>query len=332
MKAIVGRAAHVALPILLLLQFNKFVYAVTYQYILFGDSLTDTGNVFQESGIPDPAIYYKGRFTNGPNWVDYLNATLSSKHTVQIFNYAYGAGVACPRYLNTTKFPYGRDSANQTATFLADLARGKILTGKDTRHISISWFAANDMSVGMEQALMGGRSMAAAGAEIVSNLVSCLTQHVAALAAAGVHEVVLIPQSPVQTSPLVPPAFRAFVAQLVGSVDVALVQAVAAVNAQLEAAPPGSPASRAHVYLLGDSKWMARLLPAIQPPFKYTTGVQCLTNPDAMALTATVRVCDRPNDYAFYDHLHPTTLYHRWFALNALLPRLQLFRLAPRDV
>jgi len=32
----------------------------------FGDSLTDTGN------LPAPPPYYQGRFSNGPNWADYL--------------------------------------------------------------------------------------------------------------------------------------------------------------------------------------------------------------------------------------------------------------------
>ncbi|KAG2441311.1 hypothetical protein HYH02_009904 [Chlamydomonas schloesseri] len=246
----------------------------------------------------------------------------------------------------STKFRNGRDSSNQTATFLADLAKGKLPRGGGssgggkgaTRRISLSWFAANDISVVLEAALLSGRSPAAAGAEVVPNLVACLVQHARALAAAGVAEVVLFPQSPLQTSPLVPEVFRPFVAGLVDQIDVALARAVAALNAQLEAqalaaAPAGSAAATPpHVYLLGDSKWMGRLLSSIQPPFKYTTGVHCLRNPAPMSLGANVTICERPNDYAFYDGLHPTTFYHRWFALQGLLPRLQLFRLAPRDV
>eukprot|EP00198_Chlamydomonas_reinhardtii_P005649 XP_001694985.1 predicted protein [Chlamydomonas reinhardtii] len=119
-----------------------------YQYVIFGDSVTDTGNVFRDGGVPDPLIYYKGRFTNGPNWVDYLNQSLSAKHKVQIFNYATGGGVACSFNLNNTRYPYARDAVNQTGNFLADLARGKVPTTKYTRRISVSWFAANDITVG----------------------------------------------------------------------------------------------------------------------------------------------------------------------------------------
>jgi phospholipase/lecithinase/hemolysin len=43
--------------------------------VAFGDSLSDTGNVFAATGGTQPAPpsdYYQGRFTNGPNWVEYL--------------------------------------------------------------------------------------------------------------------------------------------------------------------------------------------------------------------------------------------------------------------
>jgi phospholipase/lecithinase/hemolysin len=45
------------------------------QLFVFGDSLSDTGNVFDASGDtfpPENLGYFNGRFSNGPNWVDYL--------------------------------------------------------------------------------------------------------------------------------------------------------------------------------------------------------------------------------------------------------------------
>lgn len=42
--------------------------------IVFGDSLSDTGNVFAATGglAPPSPAFYQGRFSNGPNWVDFL--------------------------------------------------------------------------------------------------------------------------------------------------------------------------------------------------------------------------------------------------------------------
>jgi phospholipase/lecithinase/hemolysin len=44
------------------------------QMYVFGDSVSDTGNVFDFTGgaIPPSPPYFDGRFSNGPLWVDYL--------------------------------------------------------------------------------------------------------------------------------------------------------------------------------------------------------------------------------------------------------------------
>ena len=42
--------------------------------VIFGDSLSDTGNVAIATGgaLPNPTLYFQGRFSNGPIWVDTL--------------------------------------------------------------------------------------------------------------------------------------------------------------------------------------------------------------------------------------------------------------------
>ena len=53
------------------------VHAQTYsKLVVFGDSLSDTGNVFRLSGgtVPASPPYYQGRFSNGPIWIDDLAA------------------------------------------------------------------------------------------------------------------------------------------------------------------------------------------------------------------------------------------------------------------
>jgi thermolabile hemolysin len=44
------------------------------QVVIFGDSLSDNGNLvlIDDQPEPDPSIYYMGRFSNGPVWVEYL--------------------------------------------------------------------------------------------------------------------------------------------------------------------------------------------------------------------------------------------------------------------
>jgi thermolabile hemolysin len=41
------------------------------QFVVFGDSLSDNGNTLVAAGVPQPP-YFEGRWTDGPNWVDYF--------------------------------------------------------------------------------------------------------------------------------------------------------------------------------------------------------------------------------------------------------------------
>lgn len=59
------------------------------QLVVFGDSLSDTGNVFAatENEFPPPSFgYFNGRFTNGFNWIDYLARDLGIANPTPIFN------------------------------------------------------------------------------------------------------------------------------------------------------------------------------------------------------------------------------------------------------
>ncbi|MBN3924370.1 SGNH/GDSL hydrolase family protein [Nostoc sp. NMS4] len=51
---------------------------------VFGDSLSDTGNIYNATGktYPQSPPYFKGRFSDGPLWVDYLGNKLGLKPTL----------------------------------------------------------------------------------------------------------------------------------------------------------------------------------------------------------------------------------------------------------
>lgn len=61
------------------------------QFYVFGDSLSDIGNVYQASkgNIPASPPYYKGRYSNGPVWVEYLASQLKLTSNLDN-NFAYG--------------------------------------------------------------------------------------------------------------------------------------------------------------------------------------------------------------------------------------------------
>ena len=61
--------------------------------IVFGDSLSDTGNAAKATGIPQ-APYFAGRFSDGPVWVEDVAAALGEKVTAVLkggTNFAFGS-------------------------------------------------------------------------------------------------------------------------------------------------------------------------------------------------------------------------------------------------
>ncbi|MEB3177912.1 MAG: SGNH/GDSL hydrolase family protein [Nostocaceae cyanobacterium] len=77
---------------LLSMVFPLKVAAQEYDDIyVFGDSLSDTGNVFNTTGglVPPSPTYFNGRFSNGPVWVEYLASDLGLRFNPNN-NFAFG--------------------------------------------------------------------------------------------------------------------------------------------------------------------------------------------------------------------------------------------------
>ncbi|MBA2649497.1 MAG: SGNH/GDSL hydrolase family protein [Legionella sp.] len=78
------------------LLFSGFVYASPiHNIVVFGDSLSDNGNLFahMEEQLPPSPPYYDGRFSNGPVWVEYLTRFLLPKQPGHMLNYAFGGAM-----------------------------------------------------------------------------------------------------------------------------------------------------------------------------------------------------------------------------------------------
>jgi phospholipase/lecithinase/hemolysin len=74
------------------------------QVVFFGDSLSDTGNLYAATGIPVSPPYYQGRFSNGPLWTEILAGSLGRSATPSLFggtNFAW-AGATVVDYLRPT--------------------------------------------------------------------------------------------------------------------------------------------------------------------------------------------------------------------------------------
>lgn len=81
---------------LILFIFCSSLYAGTIKdIVIFGDSLSDDGNLYQVLRIlPKSPPYYQGRFSNGPTWAEYVGQYFYRKSFVGYANYAYGGATA----------------------------------------------------------------------------------------------------------------------------------------------------------------------------------------------------------------------------------------------
>lgn len=129
----------------ILFTFLQAANAITIDKIIaLGDSLSDNGNVFATTSsahktIPQIPIipkepYYQGRFTNGPVWVEDLAQTLN----VPLVDYAYGGSWAESIIDSQQLFPF--DLATQVTNYLTSAATDY---HKD-QHLYTIWTGNND--------------------------------------------------------------------------------------------------------------------------------------------------------------------------------------------
>ncbi len=92
-----------ALTAVILLSFTPTARADSFSAVfVYGDSLSDNGNLHSAVGLPPPP-YYNGRFSNGPVAVEQLAAQL----VAPLFDFAWGGA--------TTGVGNGGDGGSQTS-------------------------------------------------------------------------------------------------------------------------------------------------------------------------------------------------------------------------
>jgi thermolabile hemolysin len=102
------------------------------EIVIFGDSLSDNGNLvfIENQPEPDPELYFQGRFSNGPVWVEYLAdpQRLNTPLTDRAIGGAQSGGfiglnVQVPAYIETA------DSPSPNALFIIWIGGNDFLNG-----------------------------------------------------------------------------------------------------------------------------------------------------------------------------------------------------------
>ena len=115
MVSIIKKTMKAFFILILLVFFASNSSAVTFdEIVIFGDSLSDNGNLvfIENQPEPDPELYYQGRFSNGPVWVEYLadaqhlNVSLTDRALGGAQSGGFiGLNVQIPAYVTTADSP-----------------------------------------------------------------------------------------------------------------------------------------------------------------------------------------------------------------------------------
>ncbi|MFQ4141737.1 SGNH/GDSL hydrolase family protein [Chlorogloeopsis sp. ULAP02] len=114
---------------------------------IFGDSLSDIGNKFKNTGRVSPPSppYFQGRYSNGPIWVEYLSSNLGLNHQ-QINNFAYGGATTLNSTVNEIpgvlaqvySLTNAHQKVNPNALYILWAGANDYLSGATDSHASIS--------------------------------------------------------------------------------------------------------------------------------------------------------------------------------------------------
>jgi thermolabile hemolysin len=246
---------------------------------VFGDSLSDTGNLFRLSGGYPPPPYFEGRFSNGRLWVEQLAGALGMEIAAGD-NYAVGGATTgfnnSNDGLNGGDYPGLLDEiASFTTTRTAAEAQGALF---------VVWAGANDFFA----ALATGQ----APAELIGNGVGNTVQAIQQLWQSGARHILV---ANVPDLGLTPYALGLNIGAPVTQLSAAYNQVL---NSALDSlASAGIPTIRVDAF--------ATLRTMVTQPAQF--GFTNVTDP-------LMYVGGNPAEFLFWDPVHPTTNGHAVFA------------------
>jgi len=269
----------------LLLALGGSAQAFAYSAVIsFGDSLSDSGNIsLLNPGFP-LAPYAPGHFSNGPVWIETFSAGLGLSS-----NPSFGGGTNYALGGSVTGAPL---SSSIPLTSQAGLYLTNVAGAADPNALYVVWGGGNDVRLGN-----------------IGSSVSNIGSIVAALAGAGAQNFMV---ANLPNIGLTPEAQAGGPAQVAGATFLS-----STFNAQLAAAIPGWETTYG-IDIIELDVW-GFLNNVITNP-----GLFGITNTTAACFTGTTgvggpgSVCANPDEYVFWDGIHPTAAAHEALGNYAL--------------
>jgi phospholipase/lecithinase/hemolysin len=286
-----------SLPVVLISVTAASAKAASFSNLyVFGDSISDTGNLFRTTRnlIPPEPFYANGRFSNGPVWVEYLAPKLGLTYNPAT-NFAFGS--ANTDNTNTFPLPLGFPGLQQ------EIQAFKRTTSAiaDPNALYIVWAGSNDY-------LGGGVTNPA---QPVSNLANAITE----LVQIGAKTIVVpnLPDLGKLPGTLTNPQTSAGLTALSGGHNTLLAQTLSVLSGNFGPSVNLIP-------LDVNSLFNDTLNNPSQYGFTNTTN-SCLFPSPLFSSSGIPTVCANPTQFVFWDDIHPTTTTHAIlgeFAFNAV--------------
>jgi len=276
---------------------------------VFGDSLSDTGNIWiaTEENIPVSPPYFMGRFTNGPVWIEGLAERFGLQVAPSLAggtNFAFGGAETeqeVEELFEAEVDGFIPSLRLQVLNFLASDFIDNPFNGADADALYVVWGGPNDL----RKAVMAGTTDPNAEAQTVAdNLAAAIRQ----LADAGA-KIFLVPNLPnlgaTPESRVLGPEAIALATDLSIRFNTALMTALDTIEAESNVT-----IFRLDVFTL--------LEEAVADPaafgFTHVTD-PCLAGGPLMGGVP----CAMPETHLFWDAIHPTTAAHAILADNAVM-------------
>ncbi|MGB3642769.1 MAG: SGNH/GDSL hydrolase family protein [Rivularia sp. (in: cyanobacteria)] len=270
------------------------------QFYVFGDSLSDTGNVFTATSLLDPENvippsppYAPGRFSNGDVWVDFVGDEIGLTPTLFIDN---------PTSTESTNFAIGGSSSGLDNALVPDSGLPGVLgqVGLFTQNLQANNQAADPNA--LYTVWGGANDYVFGGVTDPNQTVSNLSDAVGLLTQAGAKNIAVFNLPDLGQ---LPSAFFT-------NTSTQLTQLTLAHNAALEQALGGLSASTDANIIRVDINSLFNRIVANPGEFGFTQNpaIPCVVG-DFNNISS---VCDNPDEFIFFDAVHPSSKSHRLVA------------------